>query len=526
MKRKRIMSVILTAALLTVTGCGAQEAADQSKAETGTSAGASESRAAGSDKGEFSLFVDDSSQTGDYVMMPILEKETGIKVNIENYAYDIAKEKYSLALSSGDYADCIGGWCLSDTDILKYGVGMGTFVPLEDYFKKDCPNIEAILDLEGVRDAMTAPDGHIYSIPYVCEAPKVDFNPYINTKWLKNLGLEMPKTTDELHDVLVAFKEKDANGNGDPNDEIPLSFDPDNKHIGYLCGYFGMPVDIYGFTMQGDKLVFGANTDEYKKGIEWLHSLYAEGLIDPETFTQDKATWKAKGGQNVYGVAMMFSSADIMPYPAGTEPDWSPLPVLSSPDCQNPIWLKSSYGTTVYKNQVVVTDNAKDPAMICKWWDNVFGLENSLQTQKGPLDVTLFKDGDKYKAIDITTLSEADQTKYSWGNLWPQSLPKYVPAGFKFEEENPIYDEKPVVDKEYANQLTESIIPPYWASEDDAETIADLQAPIKDYIDQKAAEWISGQSDIETDWDSYCQQLNNLGLQKYVEIRQKSLSAE
>ena len=105
-------------------------------------------------------------------------------------------------------------------------------------------------------------------------------------------------------------------------------------------------------------------------------------------------------------------------------------------------------------------------------------------------------------------------------------MPKYVPAGFKFEEENPIYDEKPVVDKEYANQLTESIIPPYWASEDDAETIADLQAPIKDYIDQKAAEWISGQSDIETDWDSYCQQLNNLGLQKYVEIRQKSLSAE
>ena len=109
MKRKRIMSVILTAALLTVTGCGAQEAADQSKAETGTSAGASESKAAGTDTGEFSLFVDDTSQTGDYVMMPILEKETGIKVNIENYAYDIAKEKYSLALSSGDYADCIGG---------------------------------------------------------------------------------------------------------------------------------------------------------------------------------------------------------------------------------------------------------------------------------------------------------------------------------------------------------------------------------------------------------------------------------
>ena len=33
----------------------------------------------------------------------------------------------------------------------------------------------------------------------------------------------VPQTTDELFDVLTAFKEQDANGNGDPNDEIPLA---------------------------------------------------------------------------------------------------------------------------------------------------------------------------------------------------------------------------------------------------------------------------------------------------------------
>lgn len=34
---------------------------------------------------------------------------------------------------------------------------------------------------------MTAPDGHIYSVPYVLSAPAVDFNPYINTRWLKKI---------------------------------------------------------------------------------------------------------------------------------------------------------------------------------------------------------------------------------------------------------------------------------------------------------------------------------------------------
>ena len=48
---------------------------------------------------------------------------------------------------------------------------------------------------------------------------------YIDRTWLKNVDMEMPTTLDEFYNVLVAFKEKDANGNGDPNDEIPWTFD-------------------------------------------------------------------------------------------------------------------------------------------------------------------------------------------------------------------------------------------------------------------------------------------------------------
>ena len=68
----------------------------------------------------------------------------------------------------------IGGWTLSDNAILTYGVNQGVFIPLEDYFEKYCPNISAILDLPGVREKMTAPDGHIYTIPYVCPIQPLD----------------------------------------------------------------------------------------------------------------------------------------------------------------------------------------------------------------------------------------------------------------------------------------------------------------------------------------------------------------
>ena len=44
----------------------------------------------------------------------------------------------------------------------------------------------------------------------------------MNTDWLKK-SRKRNSTTDELYDVLKAFKGKDLNGNG-KDDEIPMSF--------------------------------------------------------------------------------------------------------------------------------------------------------------------------------------------------------------------------------------------------------------------------------------------------------------
>ena len=140
----------------------------------------------------------------------------------------------------------IGGWILNDNMILNYGVQQGVFIPLEGYFEKYCPNISAMLELPGVREKMTAPDGHIYTIPYVTKDAIVGYSPYINEQWLENVGMGMPATTDEFAAVLKAFKEQDANGNGNPNDEIPFSTDPNNKHIEAMTGWFGLPMNKVG----------------------------------------------------------------------------------------------------------------------------------------------------------------------------------------------------------------------------------------------------------------------------------------
>ena len=45
--------------------------------------------------------------------------------------------------------------------------------------------------------------------------------PFINKKWLDELGLEVPTTTDELVEVLKAFRDKKPEGR---TDVIPMTF--------------------------------------------------------------------------------------------------------------------------------------------------------------------------------------------------------------------------------------------------------------------------------------------------------------
>ena len=71
------------------------------------------------------------------------------------------------------------------------------------------PNLtKAMEECPELRAACTDRDGKIYSLPKKLPLrPTVCGNGlYINQDWLDNLGLEAPKTLDELTDVLLALQ--------------------------------------------------------------------------------------------------------------------------------------------------------------------------------------------------------------------------------------------------------------------------------------------------------------------------------
>ena len=481
----------------------------------------------------FSILIDDSGKVEDKIMIPILEEQTGIKVDFQLFPYEAAAERKNILINTGDYPDAIAGWLLGENDILTMGMAEGLYVPIDEYINESTPNMLKVLAIPGVREAFTLPDGHIYTIPYVIAEPLVTFLPFINTDWLSAVGMEMPTTTDEFADVLRAFKAQDANGNGDMNDEIPFSADPNNKDLGVLAGWFGVNASNSGqrhyCTLVDGKVVFGANQPGYKEFIKWFSGLYAEGLIDPEIFTQDLATWKAKGAKNsnLYGVSVAYGSGDFYEMDPGTNyTPFAPLPVLKSAFTDAPIFRRNGYGVTYFRSQVAITDKAADPGLIVRWFDNVFDLDNSMQIQAGLYGKRLerLEDGG-FRYLDETLMSEADRKKYEWGNMFCQSLPKFCPTEIKIlpvAGQDLPYDEKLTADELYTPFLDEPLPKP-WLSAEDAERVAILATDIVNYVDQKMAQWISGEADIDAEWDAYCAQLDTLGLQDLIAIKEKAL---
>ncbi len=220
-------------------------------------------------------------------------KQTGVKLEIEEYSGDDMTTKLPLIMSSDNLPDVFMRTGLSSGDLVNYG-GQNKIIALDDLVEQYGYYSKQLLDkYDHAKGAMTAADGHIYALPRFENNAWTPYAPGINSDWLKNVGKEMPTTLEELYDVLKAFKEQDANGNGDPNDEIPMSAAGISGNMNFQNAWLGFvgiaefwPVSGATFDDNNGTVYMTRISDNYRYLLSWLHKCYDEGLIDTNVFSQ------------------------------------------------------------------------------------------------------------------------------------------------------------------------------------------------------------------------------------------------
>lgn len=546
-KRTAAMALAVAMAATTVTGCGSGKSSaklnDGSFKEVDASTLEFPLKEKATLTGTISYPANTESDPNKRTIFKRLQEKTNVEIDWTAIQADQWSDKISLEMANTkNMTDFIFSAGFSDNDLLKYAK-QGVIIPLEEYIDAYMPNLQAVFEkYPEYRTMCTDTEGHIWALPWIEQLGNektaiqtIGNMSFINKKWLDFLNLEVPTTVDEFEQVLIAFR--------DHASEIQAEFGIDGSIIPMSCivndGDQDPSLIINGFgegygdadkarhiAVTNDKeVICSATQDGYKEGIEWLHKLYEEGLIDTESFTQEWSTYVAKGKSGRYGVCFSWDVANI-----DNLEDWVPLPALTA-DTRNITPQNGSFTSGFDRGRCVVTAVAENPALVCAWLDQMYDPFQSPQNNWGT-----YGEDDDFDIFELSKNAEGgEMLKHApLGDASPVEVREAESVGGPLAVLNDYYDVYVTCPddaqyrldwiKEYytPDMNLDYVYPNVFMNQEDTKKLSDLQTDIEKLINANKSDWIMN-GFTDDDCNQYLSELDGYGLEEYLQIFQKYL---
>lgn len=450
-----------------------------------------------------------------------LEKLTNIHIEPELIKSSDWNTKLNLMFTSGEYPDIIMA-TEGNVDAEEYGVSQNILLPVDDLADKYMPTYKKrAKDEPQVMVGMKASDGKTYAIGRMtAQNINIYSHYFINKTWLDKLGLQMPKTLDDLTNVLRAFKTKDPNGNGKA-DEVPYEtfFSPGAyEAVTQILPFFGVPVDNF-FIDDNKKVQFAPYQAGYRAAMEWLHTLYSERLIDPEAISQDSNMVWTKLAEGNVGV---FTAWRLQAMPFS---DWA----VKNATLMDPVSAKG-YKTSlptaleVASPGAYVTTSNKHLPETMRWLDAVLDTETMYTMKYGKEGIGWNKND---KGLIETNDTETQKMPFSAMNdpALFFAPPKYITSVYKWAPqrlEKTTYC-KHYTEAGYTQKYSDSLlgIAPHTADEKSRLQLlsTDINNSIKEHLAAFAKNGVTDQS-----WDEFVEAFKGMNVDEYISIEQKALN--
>jgi putative aldouronate transport system substrate-binding protein len=471
-----------------------------------------------------------------------LEEKTNIDIEFDVIPVNAARDKFNLVLASGNLPDVFMNFPITPAQQIIYGE-IGGFLSLNEYIEKyGIETKKMIAENPYIKDLITAPDGNIYGLPHVNQCYHCYFPQklWVYKPWLDKLGLKMPTTTEELYQVLKAFKEKDPNGNGKA-DEIPLAGAV--LATGAQIDNFIMNAFLYSdksrLALVNGKIDVSFNKPEWRDGLLYMRKLYEEKLIAPQTFTQDTVQFRQMGENPAAVILGAASAANMGAFttlngPSGRWSQYAAVPPLKGPKGFQ-IAAMDPWGVT--SGNYVITRSAKNPEAAFRLADALYNREMTLISIFGRKDQEW-----RYATKDELGLEDKPAIwrrliplgalqNINWAQTGPSYRPNelrvgeaYVPQPGKVDLSKYLHEETLAKYGPYAVKQSQ-IVPPLFFTDQQATELAELQKTINDYVTQMIARFTTGDVDLDKGWEQYLNTLNGMNVKRYIEIHQKAYDA-
>ncbi|TWD84892.1 carbohydrate ABC transporter substrate-binding protein (CUT1 family) [Kribbella amoyensis] len=220
----------------------------------------------------------------------------------------------------------------------------------------------------------------------------------IRKDWLAKLGLQEPRTVEDLYTVAKAFTERDPDGNG-KKDTYGLIIPKWPGGYGSASPYdvvetwFGAP---NGWGERDGKLVPGFDTPEFLAANRWLKTWIQQGLVNPDFATLDSGNWndpfvQGKGGMIIDVNVRATQLLDL--FKEKNPKDFDKVTLVGN--LQRADGQKFSYPFTGYSSVIAVS---KQHIRSEDQLDQVLQALDKLESKEGSILLTNGIEGRNFKA--------------------------------------------------------------------------------------------------------------------------------
>lgn len=443
------------------------------------------------------------------------EKRTGIHVDYVYCSRDASTEQGALMYASGDYCDIIAGGQVEYTGGFEKGVEDGIYLNLNDLIDEHAPNYASIrnADEKVYKDTMTD-DGNVIAIWEVTNTIQWPwFGLLCRADFLDEVGKDVPVTYDDMHDVLLAFKNELGLTNAY---QLGASGYNDMAYL-MMAGYDVTP----GWYQIDGQVQYGPVSDGFKSYLEMMNTWYSEGLV-----SQDFVT------------ANMFDNSDILNGQTGVfggnytdctnystlleDPDAHvigiPEPVVNEGDTVH----IGQYNTRAANKWVCISTACADPELALHWVDYFYSEEGALLNSYG-VEGETFEFGADGKPM-LSELITNNPDGYSFN----QSMYRYLDGGpsvrlYDWERELGAVNEDSLACQQAWSHDGAHLFPTKATpTAEESEDLTGIMSDIETYVNTTILQFIRGDKPL-SEWDSYVDYIWDSDLQSAIDIKQEIL---
>lgn len=479
-------------------------------------------------------------QTNDFTKY--MEEKTNIIMNFQTGGRDDWNQKLTIMLNSNDYPEIIMG---VDPGIVKWGVKEGVIIPIDEYLTPEImPNYMKMMEQYGL-DMTRETDGKIYSLANinVCYHCMYGRKMWVNKRYLDEMGCEIPTTTDEFYEVCKKY----------------LEYKPDGIAVaGAAQGWFSRVQDwlVNAFIMmpgasgttgyhdwiarnkETGEVVCVATDERYKEAMKWIKSLYDLGAVYDGDFTQTGEQMKTLVNQPDEPVLFFTAGTISDSIDAATNPefyrDYVCMAPIAGPDGTRIAYKSPDPG--VDSGAFMITDKCENPEAALRWVDLFYSETGDLCSQYGAeegVDWVLNPEGKvgldgqpaKYEVLNLYT---SETQNHDWQDIGIRVAPAdyrlgqasdadvdiYAPEGL----EKLLYDASKELYEPYGENGDLEMFATMKLTDEEITDISVKVVELNKIMNETSVAFMTGAKDIDAEWDSYVESLNNAGLQDLIDL--------